>query len=669
MCNFDKKLRIMHISKIKIHGFRCFNSEGASIEIDRRLNAFIGLNSSGKTAALEALRKLFGITNAERNISKQDFHVACEEDDEVRERSLSIEARLDFDESETDAIPHFFSSMVVDAEGENPYIRVLLESTWTKNDLAEEGDIDTKLYFINVPESEDSTDESKHAFPKHLRGLIQAFYVPAIRRPSEQMRYISGSILYRVLSSMKFSDEFKENYLTKITELNSLFQSIDEFSTIESTLSDIWSEFHKDERYKDVSLSFGTSEIESILQKLEISFSPTEIDRPYQIDELGEGYRSLFYFTLVCTLLKIEEEIDDEERVKPLLTILAIEEPENHIAPQLLGRVIKVLTSISKQDKAQVFLSSHTPAIIKRLDPESIFHFRINEDYATEINKVYLPQGDEDAYKYVKEAVKNYPEIYFARLVVIGEGDSEHLIFNRLMEVYDKDFDDNIISFAPLGHRFVNHIWKLLSSLHIPYITLLDLDVGREGGGWGRVKYALQQLLNIGIDKNVLLQVSGGTVLSDESLEEMHTWIFKDNKLDNLMAWVNLRLKEYNVFYSAPLDLDFLMLEHYPEIYKKAIPKNGGPRVPKKDEEPDKFAAKVENAVAATLKSEDAKGETYTEEQKELMIWYNYHFLGRGKPVTHMNALSLMDNKQIKENTPPVLVEIFDKIEEILFNK
>lgn len=669
MCNFDKKLRIMHISKIKIHGFRCFNSEGASIEIDRRLNAFIGLNSSGKTAALEALRKLFGITNAERNISKQDFHVACEEDDEVRERSLSIEARLDFDESETDAIPHFFSSMVVDAEGENPYIRVLLESTWTKNDLAEEGDIDTKLYFINVPESEDSTDESKHAFPKHLRGLIQAFYVPAIRRPSEQMRYISGSILYRVLSSMKFSDEFKENYLTKITELNSLFQGIDEFSTIESTLSGIWSEFHKDERYKDVSLSFGTSEIESILQKLEISFSPTEIDRPYQINELGEGYRSLFYFTLVCTLLKIEEEIEDEERVKPLLTILAIEEPENHIAPQLLGRVIKVLTSISKQDKAQVFLSSHTPAIIKRLDPESIFHFRINEDYATEINKVYLPQGDEDAYKYVKEAVKNYPEIYFARLVVIGEGDSEHLIFNRLMEVYDKDFDDNIISFAPLGHRFVNHIWKLLSSLHIPYITLLDLDVGREGGGWGRVKYALQQLLNIGIDKNVLLQVSGGTVLSDESLEEMHTWIFKDNKLDNLMAWVNLRLKEYNVFYSAPLDLDFLMLEHYPEIYKKAIPKNGGPRVPKKDEEPDKFAAKVENAVAATLKSEDAKGETYTEEQKELMIWYNYHFLGRGKPVTHMNALSLMDNKQIKENTHPVLVEIFDKIEEILFNK
>lgn len=658
----------MHISKINIQGFRCFNSDGASINIDKRLNAFIGLNSSGKTAALEALKKLFGITNAERSISKQDFHISPDEEGEIGERSLSIEVRLDFDESETDAIPHFFSSMVVDAEGENPYIRILLESIWTKNYLAEEGDIDTKLYFINTPESEENTDDSKHAYPKHLRGLIQAFYVPAIRRPSEQMRYISGSILYRVLSSMKFNDEFKENYLSKIDELNGLFQGITEFSTIESTLSDIWSEFHKDERYSDVSLSFGTSEIESILQKLEVSFSPTEIDRPYKIDELGEGYRSLFYFTLVCTLLRIEEEIEDEDRVKPLLTILAIEEPENHIAPQLLGRVIKVLTSISQQDKAQVFLSSHTPAIIKRLDPESIFHFRIDDDYATEVNKINLPEGDEEAYKYVKEAVKNYPEIYFARLVFIGEGDSEHLIFNRLMEVYDKDFDDNIISFAPLGHRFVNHIWRLLSSLHIPYITLLDLDTGRDGGGWGRIKYALKQLIDIGIDRNDLLKLDNGKVLTDKELDEMHKWIYQDNKLDNLMGWVNF-LKKYNIYYSAPLDLDFLMLEHYLNTYKKAIPKKGGPRIPDKNKDSENFATKVESAVAATLKSEEAKGETYTEEQKELMIWYNYHFLGRGKPVTHMNALSLMDDEEIKEDTPPVLIEIFDKIDKILFKK
>lgn len=86
------------------------------------------------------------------------------------------------------------------------------------------------------------------------------------------------------------------------------------------------------------------------------------------------------------------------------------------------------------------------------------------------------------------------------------------------------DFDDNIITFAPLGHRFVNHIWKLLETLHIPYITLLDLDLEREGGGWARVKYALKQLIAIGKDKNELLKLADDTVLSDAWLEKMHTW-------------------------------------------------------------------------------------------------------------------------------------------------
>lgn len=120
------------------------------------------------------------------------------------------------------------------------------------------------------------------------------------------------------------------------------------------------------------------------------------------------------------------------------------------------------------------------------------------------------------------------------------------------MEVYDKDFDDNIISFAPLGHRFVNHIWKLLSSIHVPYITLLDLDVGREGGGWGRVKYALQQLINIGKSKKKLLEVDGGEVLSDEAFEKMHTWGHTDNKLDSLMGRVTF-LKKYNIFLFFPI--------------------------------------------------------------------------------------------------------------------
>ena len=663
----------MKISNLRIKGFKSFGiNEGVNIPLNNNLAAFIGLNSAGKTTALEALRRLFGSSNAEREINRQDFHVGKNENpDEIEERELSIEVKINFSDDEQEAVPHFFSNMVVDDQGEEPYIRIRLEATWKKSEILPQGEVEVKTYFIKVAENEAEDEGSKQIFPNHFRSLIQVLYVPAIRRPAEQLKYASGSILYRVLRKIKWGDEFKEDFDKKINDINHAFQGLKEFGTVQKSITDFWIKFHKDERYKDTLLGFGGSDFDSILKKLEISFSPTGTHKSFGIDELGDGYRSLFYLTLVCALLDVEEKLAEEtvEAIgvtRPLLTILAIEEPENHIAPQLLGRVVKILTTIANKDNSQVLLSSHTPSIVKRLEPESIIHFRITEDYETEVNQIFLPEKADEAYKYVKEAIHNYPEIYFARLVVIGEGDSEEVIFNRLMEVMKVDFDDNIITFAPLGHRFVNHIWKLLRALNIPYITLLDLDVEREGGGWGRVKYALQQLIEIGYAKERLLMLDGGRILSDADLKEMHTWpLTCPAELGNLNSWVRF-LENYKVFYSNPLDLDFLMLTHYPEFYKNAIPKNGGPRVPDKIKEPTAFAEKVKISLQATLKSENATAITYTNEDKELMIWYNYHFLGRGKPATHIEVLSSMSDEQLNDKIPEIFKKIFKEISLIL---
>lgn len=663
----------MHISKIRIKGFRSFGLSGTIININQKLVGFIGLNSAGKTTGLEALRKVFGATLSDREIKRQDFHISKGENpDNLVELKLSIEVRLDFSDTETDAIPHFFNDMVVDTEGEVPYVRLRLEASWNKSNIVPDGEIDSKLYFIKVAESEPEEEDSKQILPNHFRSLIQILYVPAIRRPAEQLKYASGSILYRVLKKIKWDEDFRTRFDTKINEINEEFKGLSEFDTVQSSISNFWQKFHKDDRYKDTTLGFAGSDFDSILKKLEISFSPTGTHKTFSIDELGEGYRSLFYLTLVCSLLDIEEtlaELEDEETIginRPLLTILAIEEPENHIAPQLLGRVIKILKTISEKPNSQVLLSSHTPAIVKRLDPECILHFRITDKYETEVNSVLLPDKVDEAYKYVKEAVHNYPELYFARLVVIGEGDSEEVIFNRLTEIKDVDFDDNIITFAPLGHRFVNHIWKLLKALNIPYITLLDLDVERDGGGWGRVKYALNQLINVGVPKNELLMLKSGKILSDENLETMHTKPMQsDENLKSLHNWVSY-LKNYDIFYSGPLDLDFLMLKHYTAAYENTTPVNGGPRIPDKVKNSVEFQEKVTTAIHATLKSETATASTYSNDDKELMIRYNYHFLGRGKPSTHIQALSSMTSDQLVDNLPEVFDEIFLRISQII---
>jgi putative ATP-dependent endonuclease of the OLD family len=660
----------MRISTLKVKGYKSFGPDEVVIPLQDKLAAFIGLNSAGKTSALEALKKLLGSSLAEREIYRQDFHIGKEENpDDLTERVLSIEVRIDFSEEEQEAVPHFFSEMVVDGEGTDPYLRIRLEATWQKSDIIPQGEIDIKTYFIKVADGEPEDAASKKNFPNHFRSLIQVLYVPAIRRPAEQLKYVSGSILYRVLRKIKWNDAFKEDFDKKIDEINEAFRGLPEFGTVQDSITEFWQKFHKDERYRETLLGFGGSDFDAILKKLEISFSPTGTHKSFSIDELGEGYRSLFYLTLVCSLLDVEEKLAEEDNdetigvTRPLLTILAIEEPENHIAPQLLGRVIKILKTIAEKENSQVLLSSHTPAIIKRLPPECILHFRITEKYETEVNQILLPEKTDEAYKYIKEAVHNYPEIYFSRLVVIGEGDSEDVIFNRLMSVMNVDFDDNIIAFAPLGHRFVNHVWKLLEALHIPYVTLLDLDIEREGGGWGRIKYALKQLIAAGKDKNQVLLLDDGTIMSDENLEEMHKRELGD--LKDLFLWAN-RLKEFEVYYSSPLDLDFLMFQHYPDFYKKAIPRNGGPQIPDKVKEQQKFEEKVILAIHATLKSEKATAATYSAEEKEFMIWYNYHFLGRGKPTTHIQVLSSMSDKEIRDNLPVIFTEIFNSITLIL---
>ena len=93
----------------------------------------------------------------------------------------------------------------------------------------------------------------------------------------------------------------------------------------------------------------------------------------------------------------------------------------------------------------------------------------------------------------------------------------------KIWSAKNGDIDLSGISVVPLGGRHVNHFWRLLENLDIPYITLLDLDRERVGGGWGRIQYVLEQLLKVNYEKEELLETDSG-ILSDEELKSMHTW-------------------------------------------------------------------------------------------------------------------------------------------------
>ncbi|OXT17227.1 ATP-dependent endonuclease [Bacillus sp. OG2] len=663
----------MIIQQLKIKNFRSFGDTETIINLSN-ISTFVGSNSSGKTATLQALQKLFGITQNERTLVKGDFHSApSSQPDSVKEMSLYIEVKIAFPEltdSQQDignkSVPPFFSHFTINSPKEHPYVRMRLEGKWFAGSTPE-GEIEQKLFFITVPEGEEINEESISPVSPHQRSQIKMIYVPAIREPLAQLKNASGTILWRILQTINWPEDMDQQIKSEMKPVDELFGSIEGVGEIKTIVSEQWRKYHSDLRYQDANLEFNSTTLDSILKKLEVQFSPTQETSSYTIDKLGDGLRSLFYLSLVSSLLEVEQQITDKPTAA--LTILAIEEPENHISPHLLGKVVENLNEISEKDNAQVFLTSHSESIIKRVSPEDICHLRIDKTVGYTIaKKIQLPSKESDAFKYIKEAVMAYPEIYFAKLVILGEGDTEEIIIPKLLKVKEISSYEAGISVVPLGGRHVNHMWKLLNQLDIPHITLLDLDRERGGGGWGRIKYVLQELINNGHNRDELLQVesdSMDTVMTQQEFEEMLGWELDEESISIMKTWIEkLQGEKYNVFFSSPLDLDFLMLENFPASYKSTM--SNGPRLPDKDTKPDEYQQKIKSSIQATLKNEKATGHTYNEQQHELMAWYNSLFLGRGKPSTHIEALTYITDSELLNNFPDVFENLVNRIKHLI---
>lgn len=687
----------MKLTKVIINNFRSFG-ESQIIELNNQ-TVLIGNNSSGKTTVLQALSKLFSDKQNDRIIKKSDFHLPKGSRPGENTRNLFIETIFEFDELDgtlySPAIPSFFEHFTVSQDGAKPFLRIRLESSW-EDDGTVEGSVDTQFYYISSDE-DTIRDEDKHRAPRKDLDKIRVLYVPASRTPEKELGNASGSMLSRLVNNINWTENEINEITDKIDELNNTFLSENGALTqINNEIQKSWKLYHEDNRFSQAELIINSSEMAAALRQIALKFSPTTTEEAFTVSDLGDGLRSIFYFSLVDSILDIELEItkDREENpdnprfklIPPILTILAIEEPENHIAPHHIGKLVKRFKQLSNNDNSQVILTSHSPAIVKRIDPEDLRYLRIeNNDSVlqTIVSDIQLPRSIDESYKYIKGAIQAYPELYFAKLVVLGEGDSEELLLPKFFDLLGKEIDSSQISIVPLGGRHVNYFWKLLNSLKIPYITLLDFDNERYGGGWGRIQYAIQQLLEIGIERSDLVTMKDGRILNDEDIARISSNQISDIFSQPLSSWIN-HLEKFNVFFSAPLDIDFLMLQHYKDYYLGTLSTNEGPVVSYIDENNDEkkirltkmdrtnddqltgFKNRISEAIQATLKDKSGPGDSFTDEEKELMVWYQYFFLGRGKPTTHMQFLSSISDDELKRTVPPVFEKIIKRTEELI---
>lgn len=207
------------------------------------------------------------------------------------------------------------------------------------------------------------------------------------------------------------------------------------------------------------------SEIEALLRHLSVSFTPGHDGSLVDFSRLSDGQKSMLYLSLVLSSQAIGRAVLAEEDVSfdpdklrpPVFTLVALEEPENSLSPHYLGRIVSALNTMTKNADAQALIATHAPTMLRRVAPELIRYLRLTEARKTRVTCIQLPEKTNEAHKFVREAVQAFPEIYFSRLVVLGEGDSEEIVLPRLLQAKGAPVDESAVTIAPLGGRHVNH--------------------------------------------------------------------------------------------------------------------------------------------------------------------------------------------------------------------
>lgn len=113
-------------------------------------------------------------------------------------------------------------------------------------------------------------------------------------------------------------------------------------------------------------------------------------------------------------------------------------------------------------------------------------------------------------------------------------------------------------------------------------------------------------------------------------------------------GWID-RLEDLGVFFSTPLDLDFMMMKAYPDAYKVADDE----RIP-----PDPSTLK-----AVLGKSHDTVEGQYEDGELEFFDAYHTRFKVGSKPTWHIRAMANLDDEDLLATLPSVLDRLFDLIE------
>jgi putative ATP-dependent endonuclease of OLD family len=463
----------MYLSKITIENFRCFGEGNNRFELTLRrgLTALVGENDAGKSAIIDALRFALGTTDQEwYRIEDTDFHnggILCEIRIVCKFESLSTRDQRAFVEYLT--------------YGEMGETEPVFYVNWTAKDTGEA--LKGRPYRrVEVHSGKDG--DGPNIDPK-VRELLRATYLRPLRDAEQALSSGRGSRLSQILhhtDQIKTSGVGYNSGIDIDPKTLNVLGIGDLANYLLEKQEGIAATRNKIDKHLD-RLSLQGNVIKSNI-KVSGANAPTDVRLRLLLEKLdlkidgagklGLGSNNLLF--MACELLLLAQE---DEGTKLLL----IEEPEAHLHTQRQLRVMKSLQGEAKEKDIQIIVTTHSPNLASAIQLANMVMIRNGRAFSMAEKETNLEPSD---YKFLQRFLDvTKANLFFARGVMIVEGDAENILLPTLADIIGRDFTEHGVSVVNVGGVGLRRYARIFQrknpeidgNLDIPVACLTDMDV------------------------------------------------------------------------------------------------------------------------------------------------------------------------------------------------